>query len=148
MLCELEAGNPEGLPIATGFDLDAWIALYVELWRTSGSERVGELFAEDAVYVTEPFSDPVEGLAAIRELWERERLGPDEDFELDSEVVAVDGDTGVARLEVRYGPPREITYRDLWVVRVDGDGRCVRFEEWPHWPPGAAGTPAGSGVPE
>jgi ketosteroid isomerase-like protein len=132
----------------SSLDLDAWIDLYVELWRAPGAERLGELFADDAVYLPGPFEQPIRGLAAIREFWDAERLGPDEVFEIDSEVVAVDGDTGVARLEVRYGPPREVTYRDLWIVTTDADGRCTRFEEWPHWPPGEGGTVAGSGVPE
>jgi len=40
------------------------------------------------------------------------------------------------RVDVRYGvdPPQE--YRDLWVVRLAGNGRCTHFEEWPFAPPG------------
>jgi hypothetical protein len=76
-------------------------------------------------------------------MWEAERLGPDEDFTLKSEIVAVDGDTGVARIEVQYGPPRDQMYRDLWVIVIGADGRCTRFEEWPFWPPGTSGTVAG-----
>jgi ketosteroid isomerase-like protein len=132
----------------TRSDLDAWIHLYVELWRTPGADRLGELFSDGALYLPGPFEAPIKGLPAIREFWERERLGPDEEFEVDQEVVAVDGDTGVARLEVRYAPPKEVTYRDLWVVRVDAEGLCTRFEEWPHWPPGSKGTVAGHGTPE
>ena len=76
-------------------------------------------------------------------MWEGERSGPDEKFSMSSEIVAVEGDTGVARLEVRYGEPRPQLYRDLWVVTLDADGRCTSFEEWPFWPPGSAGTVAG-----
>ena len=83
-------------------------------------------------------------MAAIREMWEEERDGPDEVFTLAFEIVAAEGDTGVVRLEVRYGEPVVQEYRDLWVVRLDSDGRCVAFEEWPFWPPGTAGTVAGS----
>jgi hypothetical protein len=25
------------------------------------------------------------------------------------------------------------------VVRLDDDGRCLEFEEWPFWPPGQEG---------
>jgi len=25
-------------------------------------------------------------------------------------------------------------YLDLWIVRLDADGRCRHFEEWPFWP--------------
>jgi hypothetical protein len=125
--------------------LQAWLAAYERLWRTPGSGGLGEIFSEDASYSTAPFQEPIRGLAAIAEMWEAERLGPDEDFQLKREIVAVDGDTGVARIEVRYGPPREQLYRDLWVI-VLGDGRrCTRFEEWPFWPPGSSGTTAGAG---
>jgi hypothetical protein len=120
--------------------LSDWVSEYVRLWRTAGTDGLVALFADDAVYSMEPFEEPARGLGAIAELWERERLGPDEDFELESEIVAVDGDTGVVRLEVRYGPPREQLYRDLWLITLDADGRCTRFEEWPHWPPGTPGS--------
>lgn len=124
-------------------DLERWIEAYERLWRAAGTDGLAEIFSDDAVYVPAPFADRIRGLDAISALWESERLGPDEDFELDSEVVAVDGDTGVARIEVRYGPPRDALYRDLWIVRLDGDGRCTRFEEWPFWPPGGEGSIAG-----
>jgi hypothetical protein len=40
----------------------------------------------------------------------------------------------VVRIEVRYGRPVRQEYRDLWVLRLDDDGRCSWFEEWPFWP--------------
>jgi hypothetical protein len=79
-----------------------------------------------------PYGEPVRGLAAIAALWEREREGPDEDFGMDAEIVAVEGDTAVARIEVDYA--RGERYRDLWIVRFAADGRCREFEEWPFWP--------------
>ena len=39
-------------------------------------------------------------------MWEAERLGPDEGFEMTSKILAVEGDTGVARIEVRYHAPK------------------------------------------
>lgn len=81
-----------------------------------------------------PYEEPVEGLDSLAALWERERHSADEAFELQTEIVAVEGDTGVVRAEVRYGPPREQEYTDLWVVKLDEAGRCVSFEEWPFWP--------------
>ena len=50
-----------------------------------------------------PYEKPHPGLEAIGGMWEAERLGPDEEFEMSSEVVAVEGDTGVARVEVSIG---------------------------------------------
>jgi uncharacterized protein (TIGR02246 family) len=119
-----------------------WVAAYERAWRTDGTGALAELFSEDATYSTAPYQAPHRGLQAIAAMWEREREGPDESFEMNSEVVAVEADTGVVRVEVRYGPPKERLYRDLWIVRLDAAGRCIHFEEWPFWPPGSEGAPA------
>jgi ketosteroid isomerase-like protein len=110
----------------------AWVAAYEEAWRNEGTTALAGLFVEDAAYRMSPYAEPVRGLAAIAELWERERAGHDEEFELRHEVVAVEGGTAVVRVEVGYGTGAE--YRDLWIVQLAADGRCRRFEEWPFWP--------------
>jgi hypothetical protein len=110
----------------------AWIAAYERAWRTAGTGPLGELFSDDASYRMSPYEEPVRGLAAIGELWERERVGPDEKFEIDHAIVAVDGATAVVRIEVNYAAGA--AYRDLWIVRFAADGRCCEFEEWPFWP--------------
>lgn len=114
----------------TGFE--EWIARYERAWRTAGTDALGELFTEDATYLMSPWAVPVVGLDSVAALWDDERDGPDEAFTLTSEVVAVDGDTGVARLEVAY--QGDTTWRDLWIVRFAPDGRCAAFEEWPFSP--------------
>jgi hypothetical protein len=124
--------------------LSAWIADYERAWRTPGTDSLADLFAAEASYMTAPFEPPYRGLDAIAALWEGERESPDEVFTMESEIVAVEGDIGVARVEVRYGDPVVRTYRDLWIVRLDESGRCVAFEEWPFWPKGSGGSyPAG-----
>ena len=120
-------------------DLLGWIAAYERAWRTPGTEDLGDIFTEDATYLTAPFAAPHRGLPAIARLWEAERAGPDERFSLKAEIVAVEGCTGVVRIEVHYGEPLNQEYRDLWVITLDEAGRCTAFEEWPHWPPGTAG---------
>lgn len=111
---------------------EAWIEHYECAWRTPGTDSLRELFTEDASYRMSPYEEPAVGIEAIGALWEHERVGPDEQFEIGHEVVAVDGDTAVARIEVSYATGAE--YRDLWVVRFAADGRCREFEEWPFWP--------------
>jgi hypothetical protein len=110
-----------------------WIRRYEEAWRTPGTDVLAGVFTADAVYRNSPYSRPIEGLDAVAEAWEAGRDGPDEVFRMDAEVVAVDGDTGVARVVVQYGDPVEQEYTDLWVVEfVESLARS--FEEWPFWP--------------
>ena len=112
----------------------AWVADYERAWRTPGTEVLRELFSPEVTYSYEPYAEPVRGLDALGPWWEEGRDGPDEVFTMTAEVVAVDDDVAVARIEVVYGEPSRQEYRDLWVMRFDDDGRCVAFEEWPFWP--------------
>ena len=113
-------------------DVRRWVAAYEATWRTPGTDTLGAIFSEDATYLVSPWADPVSGLAAIAELWEAEREGADEEFTMTSSVVAVEGSVAVVRAEVVYA--RGETWRDLWVLRFDDDGRCRAFEEWPFAP--------------
>jgi ketosteroid isomerase-like protein len=122
--------------------LTDWIAGYERAWRAPGTDALAELFSEDASYSTAPYESTHRGLDAIREMWDAERLGPGEEFEMTSEVVAIEGNIGVARIEVHYREPKNKEYRDLWIVTLDDDGRCIHFEEWPFWPPDQRGAPA------
>jgi hypothetical protein len=133
---------------ATAIDrarLVRWIESYERAWRGEGTGLLRELFAADASYSTAPYERPHLGIEAIERMWEAERIGPEEVFEMQTEIVAIQGDTGVVRVQVSYGPPKDQQYRDLWVARFDQEGRCRHFEEWPFWPPGTDGRPAGGG---
>jgi hypothetical protein len=121
--------------------LARWIAAYERAWRAPGTRALRDVFAPTATYRSAPFDAPLLGLDAIAEFWEDERDGPDETFTLGSEIVAVDGQVGVVRIEVNYGDPPARVYRDLWIVTLDDEGRCTGFEEWPFFP----GQPAGPG---
>lgn len=115
-------------------DVLTWVDAYERAWRSPGTAALGEIFTDDASYLQGPYRQPVVGLPAIAEMWEAERDGPDEVFDMSREVVALDGDTAVVRAEVRYGRPTTQEYRDLWVLRFAPDGRCAWFEEWPFAP--------------
>jgi hypothetical protein len=118
-----------------------WLARYESAWHSPGTEALAGLFTSDATYSTAPYTEPHRGLESISRMWEAERSSG-EQFEMTSEIVAFEDDTGVVRVEVQYERPRRQQYRDLWVVRLDESGRCSHFEEWPFWPPGSNGTPA------
>jgi ketosteroid isomerase-like protein len=118
--------------------LSRWVDAYERAWRAPGVEALEALFTEEATYSTAPFEPPFAGLPAIRAMWEEGRE-PGEEFAMSSEVVAVEGDTGVVRVWVRYTAPEDQPFWDLWIVRLAPDGRCAAFEEWPFWPPGTRG---------
>ena len=111
-----------------------WVAAYERAWRTAGTSALAQIFAEDATYRQGPYDEPVTSLSAICTMWEAEREGPDEVFDMTSSIIAVENATAVVRVEVFYGDPVSQEYRDLWVIRFACDGRCVSFEEWPFWP--------------
>lgn len=112
----------------------AWLDGYERAWRAPGTEALAGLFAGDATYSPGPFAEALGGLPAIAAFWEAERDGPDEPFAMRSELLAVEGDVGVARVEVDYERPTPRGYRDLWVIAFAPDGRCRAFEQWPFAP--------------
>jgi hypothetical protein len=114
--------------------VEDWLARYERAWRTAGTETLRELFTDDASYRMSPYEDTLVGLERIGEMWEAERKGHDEIFSTTSEIIAVDADTAVVRVEVLYGDPVDREYRDLWLIDFAEDGRAAAFEEWPYWP--------------
>ena len=112
----------------------AWVRAYERLWRTAGTDQVADLFTTDATYQMSPFKEPYRGLDAIRRLWDAERDGPDEEFTMTFDLVAVEDPRAVVRVEVLYGPPLDEHFRDLWILEFAPDGRCRSFEEWPFTP--------------
>lgn len=111
-----------------------WLEAYEEAWRSPGTEKVAALFTADATYLKSPYEEPIVGIEGIRRMWEEERVGPDEVFTMSAEPVAVEGESAVVRVEVRYGDPVVHEYRDLWVLHLGPEGSCSFFEEWPFWP--------------
>ena len=120
--------------MVTREQVTVWIDDYETAWRSEGTAGLADLFTADATYLQGPYREPVAGLAAIAEMWEAERDGPGEGFDMVAEILAVEGRTAVARVSVRYHDPAQ-EWLDLWVIRFDDEGRCTAFEEWPYAPP-------------
>jgi uncharacterized protein (TIGR02246 family) len=127
--------------------VDRWVEGYEEAWRAPGTRRLAELFTPDVTYLPSPWGTPLHGLDALAAFWEAERAGPDEEFAMWSDVVAVDTDTAVVRVHVDYARPGAGSWRNLWVVRFAPGGRCAAFEEWPFAPRQDDGHPPGTEAP-
>jgi hypothetical protein len=116
-----------------------WVEAYERAWRSPGTDHLADLFSVDVSYLPSPWAPALKGLEQLAPFWEAERDGPDEEFTLTGEVVAVEGNTAVVRLSVNYQGPDISRWRDLWILEFADDGRCARFEEWPF----ARGQPDG-----
>ncbi|MFD1721934.1 nuclear transport factor 2 family protein [Amnibacterium endophyticum] len=108
----------------------AWADGYERAWRAADPALLDGLFTPDAVYRRSPVEPPVVGLEAIRGIWAEDEGAV---FDLETEVVAAEGDRAVIRSRVHYRDPDQ-EYVDLWVLRFAEDGLAVEFEEWPYWP--------------
>jgi hypothetical protein len=109
-----------------------WLARYERAWRSPGTATLDDLFAETVAYVPSPWAHPIMGVAAVRRFWDAARSGPDEGFQMTSEIVAVEGGTAAVRVHVDYDDGQR--WRDLWLLTLDEHGRCDHFEEWPFAP--------------
>lgn len=109
--------------------LQAWLDAYVDAWRSPEPDKIGALFTEDATYAYEPYdSSPERGRKAIVAAWLKDPDQPGS-FECHYQALAVNGDLGVAQGWTRYRNP-EREYRNIFVVRLDDQGRCSEFTEW------------------
>jgi hypothetical protein len=106
---------------------------YIMAWKTPGTDALKDIFTENCSYQMSPFRPAVKGLAALADFWEKGRESAAEKFIIQHEKVAIDGNTAVMRVDVHYADPPE-HWKDLWIVTLDTQGRCMAFEEWPFNP--------------
>ena len=116
----------------TRTDFEQWLERYRAAWTTDDPEQIGALFTEDATYSPWPFSKPWEGREAIVAKW-IERGDSKDPWRFDSELVAVEGDTGVIKGLTTYpahDDQAEDAYSNIWVIQLEPDGRARSFAEW------------------
>ena len=124
---------PERAPNDVGVDRNAferWLERYFATWRSNDPSEVEALFAEDAVYSYGPFEPEARGRESIvRNLVEG---GVQPELETGHEVLAVDGERGIARFRVCFHGERgaRVTMDRILVCDVDADCRCTLHREW------------------
>jgi ketosteroid isomerase-like protein len=116
----------------TRADFERWLERYRAAWTSDDPKQIGDLFTEDAIYAPRPFGKQWEGRAAIVTKWIE--LGDWQNpWQFESELLAVEGDTGVVRGLTTYAAqdnePEEV-YSNIWVIRLAPDGRARSFAEW------------------
>ena len=109
-------------------DVSVWVDRYIRAWNSNDATDIGELFTDDAIYLTGPFDAPWEGRQRIVDQWLEERDEPGT-TSFSYEIIGVDGDLGVVQGRATYVEP-PVVYGNLWLLRLAPDGRCSHFTEY------------------
>lgn len=118
--------------------LEGWLARYEAAWESKDPDAAASLFTADARYHETPFADPFEGREGIGEYW-ADVTAAQREIDFESEVVAIEGNVGVARWHVTFlaGPDDERVELDgVFVLEFDG-ALCSELREWWHMGPDA-----------
>ena len=114
--------------------LERWLDGYESAWETRDAEAAARLFTADARYYETPYAEPFVGRDGVRAYWssvtENQR-----DVEFEYDVVAVEGDTGVARWNAVFaaGPDAARVELDgVFVLEFGAGGLCRVLREWWH----------------
>jgi hypothetical protein len=113
--------------------VQAWLDRYVEAWRSNAREPILALFADDASYRYGPFDKPLLGRQAIADSWLKNPDPPDS-WAATYRPIAIEGDLAVAHGRSQYfeedRTKQRTEYDNIFVMRFDGQGRCIDFTEW------------------
>jgi ketosteroid isomerase-like protein len=114
--------------------VQAWLDRYVDAWKSYDEAAIEALFSEDATYKYHPYdAELVEGRDAIVRDWLDNRDDPGT-YDAHYEPYAVEGDRAVAIGRSSYWTDASNStlsraYDNVFLLRFDGDGRCVEFTE-------------------
>lgn len=131
LLCTAGPSAAQDLSTAT---LERWLAGYEQAWETRDSARAAELFTADARYQEMPFEAPKLGRDGIRDYWATVTTDQ-RDIDFRSEVVAVNGRTGVARWSATLtaiSSGARVELDGVFILTFDAAGRCTELREWWH----------------
>ena len=109
-------------------EAEEWVKGYQKAWLSNDPRDIRSLFAEEAIYYSEPYAKPQRGPQAIAEDWIARKDEPD-DWTFEFDVVATSGDLAFVRGLTTYKEPPRI-YHNLWMIRMDQTGKCAEFTEW------------------
>jgi hypothetical protein len=110
-----------------------WIDSYVAAWRNPSKDKLAELFTADVRYQLHqapPWYQSLSGLAELALYWEHVSSEQGE-FELQADIVALEGTVAVVKIDVTYAAADPARWHNVWIIRFGDDGRCESYEEWP-----------------
>lgn len=108
--------------------LERWMDAYVAAWDSNDPEQIAALFAPDAVYDPQTADGPWHGVNEIVEGWIGIGDTPG-NWEFEWRPLVETDDLAVVTGHTRYIDP-PASYRNLFVIRLGEEDRCVDFTEW------------------
>ena len=106
-----------------------WMEKYIAAWTNNNPEDIRALFTEEAVYATRPHdADAWRGREQIVDGWLEARDEPGK-WTFDWSVLGTDGGLAFVQGFTQYLGDRP-GYDNLWVIRLEPDGRASEFTEW------------------
>lgn len=109
---------------------ERWLDAYFAAWISNEPGDVEALFDEDATYSVGPFAEAWRGREEIVRRWTG---GAQVDVEYAYEILAVEGDTGLAHWNVKArakGEPSRGEWDGILLITFTQGGRCLDHREW------------------
>jgi hypothetical protein len=128
----LSGGSVSAQELSTA-SLESWLARYEQAWEQRDPAQAAALFTENAPYHEMPFDAPKAGRAGIRDYWTTV-TADQRNVDFKSQVVAVTGQTGVARWSASLTSAASGARIDLdgvFILKFDGN-LCSELREWWH----------------
>jgi len=114
--------------------VEAWLADYGAAWEERDAGSAAALFAEEGRYYETPYSEPFTGKAGIADYWAGV-TADQRDVNFESTVLAVDGNTGIARWSATFSLASNgaaVELNGVFVLEFGPGGRCTELREWWH----------------
>lgn len=108
--------------------LDSWMDRYVLAWSSNETEHIEDLFTTNAIYDPQTADGEWEGLTEIVSRWQ-EIDDSEDNWDFEWRPLVETDDLAVVTGRTRYFEP-PASYRNLFVIRFDDEGRCYDFTEW------------------
>jgi ketosteroid isomerase-like protein len=130
----LAGGGSVSAQQLTPVALETWLAGYEQAWELRDANRAAALFTDNARYHEMPFDAPKAGRGGIRDYWTTV-TADQRDVDFKSQVIAVNGQTGIARWSATLmsaASGARVELDGVFILTFDASGLCSELREWWH----------------
>jgi hypothetical protein len=104
----------------------AWLTAFGDAWEAGDAAGLTSLFTVSATYAPDPFADVVRGRRRLLTFF-GDLFGEWPGASFSAQVLGVGDTYGVAHWRVSTA---DRAFDGVWVVALDGRGRCESLREW------------------